>query len=538
MKISDLFEVVPAFQQARLIAGERGKERDVYSVNMMDAPDIIHYLKPNELLVTTAYHLKDNPRGLLELIQYMNKQRCAGLAIKTKRFLDEIPCDALSLADETGFPLIELPVHIALGDVVTQTLSCILDKRTNELLQAIEIHQKFTNHIMSGKGIPALLKNLSAIIQYPVVLLDKQLQIASSSHPIVHYQTEFEKLHKNRYRLFISNVPYSCFSFIHNKQTISLFPLYTHEEQSGYLAIIGTVPFSKPSLILTIEQAANVIAFELMKEKALKQYAKKVQNEFFTNMVEGVFESKEEIIIKAKEFYIENEQSYICAIGKLDESQTTASFTESQKETDTIFEYIEEETKLFSPSAHHFVKGTTCVLLFPISHAWTEFDTNIYPFLKKLQEKIRNTYNRTISFGISNLCPQFLDVQKGFKEAFEALQTGQLENHRQFIRVYRRKDISELLQLIPTEHLKDFYNDTLQGLSSASAENETLLLTLFIFLENHGQIAETAKRLYVHRNTVIYRLEKCEELIGKSLKDPETTFRLRLAFRIKHLLHL
>ncbi|MED5074377.1 helix-turn-helix domain-containing protein, partial [Anoxybacillus geothermalis] len=41
-----------------------------------------------------------------------------------------------------------------------------------------------------------------------------------------------------------------------------------------------------------------------------------------------------------------------------------------------------------------------------------------------------------------------------------------------------------------------------------------------------------------HRNTVIYRLENCEKLIGKSLKDPDTTFRLRLAFRIKNLLHL
>jgi purine catabolism regulator len=55
-------------------------------------------------------------------------------------------------------------------------------------------------------------------------------------------------------------------------------------------------------------------------------------------------------------------------------------------------------------------------------------------------------------------------------------------------------------------------------------------------LETHCQLSETAKRLYVHRNTVIYRLEKCEELIGRSLKEPDETLRLRLAFRIKALI--
>ena len=63
-----------------------------------------------------------------------------------------------------------------------------------------------------------------------------------------------------------------------------------------------------------------------------------------------------------------------------------------------------------------------------------------------------------------------------------------------------------------------------------------LLQTLSVYLETHCQLAETAKRLYIHRNTVIYRLEKCEEIIGRSLKDPEETLRLRMAFRIKALL--
>lgn len=541
MKISEILLHIPAFRNAKLIAGHEGKEREVYSVNMMDAPDIIYYLKPNELLVTTAYHLKDKPHDLLELIKNMGEQQCAGLAIKTKRFLEEIPQTALAYADKIGFPIIELPIDISLGEIVNQSLSYILDKRTNELLLALETHQKFTHHIMSGKGLASLLQNLSQMVKYPIILLDKYFRIIASSHPFSEVSAELRKLHSNGFRFFLPNTSYSCFSLLSNRETISIFPIYTHEKNSGCLAIIGNIPFSNPSITLTIEQAANVISFELMKENALKQYTKKVRNEFFINFTEGSFQSKEEVAIKAKEFQIINDQSYICAIGKLDENKTTLSFTQSHKEIDTIFEFIEEESHLFFKSIHHFTKGNICILLFPAIESWTDLSTVILPFLQELQLKIKNRYDRTVSFGISNLCQQFLDVQKGFKEALEALETGYLSGNRSFIQIYRRKNVSELLQMIPIQDLKDFYDETLQKLADASInqnESEMLLHTLFLFLENHCQISETAKKLYVHRNTVIYRLEKCEELIGKSLKDPDTTFRLRLAFHIKNLLHL
>lgn len=538
MKISDILQI-PVFHNARLIAGHKGKEREVYSVNMMDAPDIIHYLKPNELLVTTAYHLKDNPHDLLELIKSMLEQQCAGLAIKTKRFLEEIPENALAYANDIGFPIIELPMDISLGEVVNQSLSYILDKRTNELLLAIEAHQKFTNHIMSGKGLTSLLRSLSSMTKYPILLLNKYFRIIGSSHPFNKISYELGKLYTNGFRFFLPNATYSCFSTLSKREVISAFPIFSHEENSGCLAVIGMVPFSNPSMILTIEQAANVISFELMKENALKQYTKKVLNEFFINFTEGAFQSQEEVIIKANEFQIINDQSYICAVGKLDESRTKLSFTESRKEMDAIFDFIEEESHLFSKSVHHFEKGNNCVLLFPITESWTELHTIILPFLEELQRKIKNRYHQAVSFGLSSLCQKFLDVQKGFKEALEALQTGRLSGKRQFIQIYRRKDISELLQMIPTQDLKDFYDETLQKLSDQSThENQILLHTLFVFLESHCRISETAKKLYVHRNTVIYRLENCKELIGKSLKDPDTTFRLRLAFRIKNLLHL
>ena len=174
MKLSELMNL-PIFSGTRLVSGAQGLNREVNTVNMMDAPDIIHFLKQNELLVTTAFHFKEDLNSLLSLIIAMEKQNCSGLGIKTKRFLQEIPEEAITLANSLHFPLLELPIETSLGDIVNKSLSHILDIRTNELHQAMETHQQFTDQIMSGQGIQKIIDNVSSLTQSPVYLLNDHL---------------------------------------------------------------------------------------------------------------------------------------------------------------------------------------------------------------------------------------------------------------------------------------------------------------------------------------------------------------------------
>ena len=103
MKLLDLLKQ-PCYSGSVIIAGENGLTRTVQSVNMMDAPDIIDFLKPDELLLTTAYLLKDEPDALLTLVaKKMAEHSCAGLGVRTKRFLGEIPQSVLLLANTLYF---------------------------------------------------------------------------------------------------------------------------------------------------------------------------------------------------------------------------------------------------------------------------------------------------------------------------------------------------------------------------------------------------------------------------------------------------
>ncbi|MCI3987375.1 PucR family transcriptional regulator, partial [Bacillus vallismortis] len=84
---------------------------------------------------------------------------------------------------------------------------------------------------------------------------------------------------------------FTCFSMLSNQKTYSVLPIYNHEKNCGYLLKPDMVQAGDKGLILTIEQAANVISFELLKENALKQYGRRARKEFFSKIIERSFSS-------------------------------------------------------------------------------------------------------------------------------------------------------------------------------------------------------------------------------------------------------
>jgi PucR family transcriptional regulator, purine catabolism regulatory protein len=526
---------LPVYAGAVVVAGNNGLNREVDTVNMMDAPDIIPYLKKGGLLVTTGFHLKDNPPSLLELITEMQKQGCAGLGIKTNRFLHDLPMEAIQLANELNIPIIDIPVETALGDIVHQSLSGILDMRTNELHQAMKTHQHFTNLIVNGQGLDIILESLSVLISSPVTLLNHQLRQINSTKGMSY---DFYSLLTGSFS-FLPNAGFTSFSLVgENRRTFTVFPVYTHKKKPSYLFIHQFIPPSDRTTVLTVEQAANVIAFELMKENALRQKTQRLRNEFFTNFINGAFSSSEEILNRGKEFGLFGEYRYFCAVGKLDNFEKSFLLSEHQSEKEHIYDLIEESVHASAETMQLFSVDNKYIILMETKGNWKENEKDFHTFLTTIQSTLFLLLNKTISFGISNYAEQPLRLPDAYKEAMNALYYGTTLGNTQFIEAYQPKEVPEILRMLPYEQMKQFYQNTFKGLVTEPKKDYDLLLqTLSVYLESHCQLSETAKRLFVHRNTVIYRLEKCEELLGRSLKDPEQTLCLRIGFQIKALLH-
>ena len=150
--VADVLDL-PILSGARLVAGRGGLRRIVRSVNVMEVPDILDWVKPDELLLTTAYPLREDPAALAELVPHLVGHGLAGMAIKPTRYIGAIPAAMVTAADRLDFPLIELPAPASFNEIIRSVLGVILDAEAVRLQRTAEIRDRFTRIVLSGVAI-------------------------------------------------------------------------------------------------------------------------------------------------------------------------------------------------------------------------------------------------------------------------------------------------------------------------------------------------------------------------------------------------
>ncbi|MCY7583477.1 helix-turn-helix domain-containing protein [Bacillus safensis] len=375
-----------------------------------------------------------------------------------------------------------------------------------------------------------ILQKIARNIHKPVYLFNQYGRILYTSHSMM---TSPEWMHILPF--FRSRTTHS-FSMIHAKQTFSIFPIDLNEQTCDYLVILSFIHPQNKALHGMIVKAVNEISIARMRQYAALQMAKRARNEGFRRWIERASFSQQDHLHFAQSFGLSAECRYLCMICQLDQRSDTTCFMEQQMVLDHVIDLLESALPSCPFPAFLFVKGDMGVVLMEETGSLPEVSGSLSSFLKQLQKLVKLQVNHTISFGVSLTACLIPHLSEGYNEALEALQTGHLSSRTEYIQFYQAKDIPDLLKLIPIKDMITFHQLHLHPLSEPSQADQSLLHTLSVYLETHCHISETAKRLSIHRNTVIYRLEKCEELLRISLKDPDATLRLRLAFRIQRFL--
>ncbi|WP_449066523.1 PucR family transcriptional regulator ligand-binding domain-containing protein, partial [Planomonospora algeriensis] len=168
---------------ARLIAGAGGLDRVVQRLNVMEVPDILAWVKPHELLLTTGYPLRNTPQSLDRLVADLDERGLAALAIKLGRYLDELPGEMAEQADRLGFPLILLPDDVGFDDILNQVLTDILNRQAAVLARAEEAHRALVAVVLAGGGLREVAAEVAGLLDVAVAVLDGAGQVLASAGP-------------------------------------------------------------------------------------------------------------------------------------------------------------------------------------------------------------------------------------------------------------------------------------------------------------------------------------------------------------------
>ncbi len=507
ISIADVLRL-PALVGARVVGGQDGLARPVRAVNVMEVPDILDWVQPDELLLTTAYPLRHDPVGLDALIPRLAERGLAGIAVKPARYIEAIPVGMIEAADRHAFPLIELPSAAAFNVIIQAVLTVILDAQAARLERSAAIHDRFTRIVLSGGGLRQIAEALAEFIDRPVSIVDAQGAIG--------WRTSDD-----------APVPTA------DASEAIIQPIRVGGELYGTILVGRQGGELRSDRLESIEYAATVAALRQVQARAVAEADQRFQAVCLEELVTGHVTERSVLMERATAFSwdLAMPRTVLLAEAESVAGRSVSELAGTAEEGAIRSRLADAARSALGPMAIIWERSHEIGALVPTSGA-----VNPRSAGAALQaECARRLPDVVVAVGIGRPSPDPLDLDASFLEARRAITIGRWGRGPGRLTVFEDLGIDRMLVDVPSMEVRAYCAATLGPLEAYDATHGTDLVgTLATFLASRNA-ARAARELFVHYNTLKNRLERIEEVLGPCLDDPERSLALALALRLRRL---
>lgn len=542
--------------RAKVLAGSNGLDNEIRFVDIIDVPDAAIWFRRDSLLSTTFYALKDNIDAQLQVLDDIKACGGSGLIIfSPERYISQIDERLMQKADQLNLPLLQMP-DCSYIDVIVPVMSEILDKQVKALEYAQNVHSMMTKMVLKGKDIQELLTSLSVLLKKPVLLADEDLHLLNaavypgekvSSPLLTEWQNRGSQLPITDFfsRSLLNNLIYNKepATYKHDSEITGhfdfLFPVVAGENCYGVLIVPDLETELDKAKTVAIEAGAMAVALDILKNKAVIEAERKNQLDFYNELLLGNIKNRENIIFRARKFGLDATGSYYVMLAELDKEHIYHNRKEQQ---DSKFKE-ELEKKLYSLLHYSLEKenasgvvvetlGSLVVLIRVPEGLATE---SALRYGKDIMYRIRENIQKSLEgvpvyMAIGDYCEDIERISAGYMEAWETIDTGKKIYSTDFALTHNEMSPYHLVKrfLANSDSSKLFEHIYEPLLHYDREKGGELVQTLENYLECNFSRTKTAEKMHLHRNSLNYRLQKIEELLGKDI-DKIDTFPLLLA---------
>lgn len=229
-----------------------------------------------------------------------------------------------------------------------------------------------------------------------------------------------------------------------------------------------------------------------------------------------------DIYVRARELHFEPEVNRaVFLVRQLDEANPTA---------------VDVLAGLFPDRQVEFVLSINDSDVAVIKEIGEEEDTKeLQQLAAQMQALLEKELGIRAVVGIGTIAPHLRDLARAYKEAGVAIEVGKVFNTDKTIITYENLGIGRLIYQLPTTLCEMFLQEVFKKNPIDALDQETLF-TINRFFENSLNVSETARKIFVHRNTLVYRLEKIKKLTGLDLREFDDAITFKVALMVKKYL--
>ncbi|MFZ0547664.1 MAG: PucR family transcriptional regulator ligand-binding domain-containing protein [Candidatus Promineifilaceae bacterium] len=520
---------LPVFASCQVVAGEGGLDNQIRWVHIVDIPDsTFAWHRKGVLLLTAGYGLRDHPENQENLIPILVKQGFAGMVLSTGYYFDHAPQVILDSADSSDFPVIEAPPDLLFIEVTETVLERIISRQYTLLQQSTDIFTQLTDLVLEGVNLDGLAKVLAELTERSVTIEDPTFRVlATAQHGRVDEAREqsvnngqtpsdlaqhllnegiYDALLEKMEPLHVAPMP----DFGMDMERV-IMPIVVDRQIHGYIWLIaGDKPLT-PLDEMAIRHGATVAALILFKEIAVQEAEEKQKGDFLDQLLRGEYEAVS-FSEQARQlgFRLNRPHQIMLIVGLQMKNAATQPM-------------INEITNWFRKQRRFpLVAWRDHYLVLILENSSSEKG-------KQLGDELVESLNHPalrLLVGLGNAYEASDNahnpIRQSYDEAEEAIRISQAMGVDEGVIAFHNLGLLHWLYHLPSEKQADnLYLSYIRTLYDYDQERDAdLVKTLETYLEHGGALVETAKMLFIHRNTLLHRLERIESICQIDLRDP------------------
>lgn len=537
---------IGALRKCKLLAGARSVDNVINFVDSMEVPDITPWLKSNELLVTTGYSIKDDLGALVRLIESLKQVKAAGLAIKS-RFVGQIPKEIIQLADRLDLPLIEIPEDVPFIQITHPLMKAIASRQTMNLEFSETVHRELTKVELEGKGFGDIADTLHSLIGSSVLILDRFFHILASSGPLPleALPTDMPADTKDKGRTL--RIPRqrraemrgatgtSSLSLEGCATSFKYRPARAKDKVYGYILVAEGEKSLKELELIALEHATTTTCLEFVKQELVSEQLKVVEHDFFTDLIAGGVHSEPEARQRARMLGWP-QPPWIMALIDIDGFSSIIAEkqeTEIQALKDDVSDIIRQSLSGLKDSMSMLTRSDSFIILF--SEKASKQKPSLADRMSDAANRVKEERKIIVTCGLSDRIDGITGIPAGFEQASVALKVARLSTGGGGVRQYGQIALERaLISLSDNEPFRQYYSEVIGKIEKYDEGNGSeLFKTLKALVECMGAKSRASQILFIHRNTLAYRIRQIEEIVGLDLSKEGNMATLAMLLRAK-----
>ncbi|MBC8099061.1 MAG: helix-turn-helix domain-containing protein [Armatimonadetes bacterium] len=303
---------------------------------------------------------------------------------------------------------------------------------------------------------------------------------------------------------------------------------------AGYLSLIdGGIAELSDFDRLVLTYGAEVCAIELAKTRAIASAVEQARGDWVQMWLSGTPGDDDLLTTRAQQAGFDPTVAYMVTVFRAMTKGGVSLPLES------LISLIRDDLTRRQVSGAVGQYVDVIVLLYPLGAATPPM--RVYELIAEIRAQLATrTTTGLVSAGISRPATGLSSLREAYREAKDALSIAHELGDQETTTFYGDLKLYQFLLALKDkslDHLKRFYDESLSPLVEHDVRKQgDLVRTLNGFFEANGNLAKAAADLDVHRNTLVYRLERISELTGLDLNDADNRLILHLALKVQRVL--